>query len=182
MDQEKLESLKTAYLELVTNLIKDFGGLSPAVTILGIKKDDQLNAVIHIPIPDKYMNSETSKDEFVDDVVPQLAAKVKEEFDVHAVAWASEAWLRVLSKDGEPVKEVPEDWKSLPKKEVLFINIESEGKEDLVVMEIVRKGQQVNSEGQLTDHVELVPYEDLQGQPDKVEGRFTGLYKKFTTV
>lgn len=182
MTQEKYESLKTSYVEFITRIIKDHGGLSPAVTILGIRKDDQQNAVIHIPIPEFLMNSEKGKDEFVDDVIPKLAKKVNEEFEVKAVAWASEAWLRSVSKDektGEAT--VPDDWKSLPKKEVLFITIESDNKYDATVMEMIRKGQQVNAEGQLTDHIELVPLPDFEN-PEKMEGRFSGLYKKFTTV
>lgn len=182
MTQEKYESLKADYVEFIMKVIKDFGGLSPAVTVLGIRKDDQKNAVIHIPIPEFLMNSEEGKDEFVDEVIPDIAKRVNKEFDVKAVAWASEAWLRSVAKDEKTGKaEIPEDWKSLPKKEVLFITIESASKYDATVMEMIRKGQQVNAEGQLTDHIELVPLPDFEN-PEKMEGRFSGLYKKFTTV
>lgn len=181
MTEEKYKSLKASYVEFITRIIKDFGGLSPAVTILGIRKDDQKNAIVHIPIPDYLMNSE--KDEFIDDVFPELATKVKEEFDVECVAWASEAWLRSIPKDETTGEHfVPDDWKNLEKKEVLFITIESEKEEDVFVMEIIRLGQQVNAEGQLTDHIELKPMSDMSGTPEKIEGRFSGLYKKFMSV
>ena len=183
MNQEKYESLKSSYMELVTKIIRDLGGLSPAITVLGTRKDDQKNAVIHIPIPDDMMKSDEGKDDFVDQVVPQLAVKINEDFEVSGVAWASEAWMRRIPVNEENPENtvIPEDWKSLPKIEVLFITIESEDKQDTTVMEIVRKGQQVNANGDLTDYIELIPVPDAIN-PDKVEGRFVGLYKKFTTV
>jgi hypothetical protein len=178
MTEEKYTSLKTAYVEFITKIIKDFGGLPPAITILGMRKDNQENAVIHIPIPDFLMNSEKGKDEFIDDVVPELATKVNRDFEVLCVAWASEAWIRSVPKEQT---DVPVDWKSIPKKEALFVSIESADKNDVIMMEIVRKGQQVNADGQLTDHVELLPLPDFLGTPERMEGRFAGLYKKFTT-
>jgi hypothetical protein len=182
MTKETYESLKATYLEFITELIKDFGGLSPAITVLGIRKEDQKNAVIHIPIPEHQMETEKGKDEFVDKIVPEIGAKIKESFEIHCVIWASEAWLRALPKDSDGKPTLPENWKDLPKKEVMFITIESEDDNDVIIMEIVRQGQQVNSNGQLTDHIELVPFTDYEkdNKPPNLEGRFNGLYKKFT--
>lgn len=180
MEQETYDLLKESYIEFINNLIKDFGGMSPSITVLGTNKKDQMPAVLHIPIPGFLMDTENNKDQFIEEVVPKMADKIKEDFDILAVAWASEAWLRKVDrKDGST--EVPDDWKSLPKKEVLVIMIESENKNDSILMEIVRKGQQINSEGQLTDDIDLVPMPDFNEAPEQVEGRFTGLYKRFTS-
>jgi hypothetical protein len=178
MTKEEYNSMKDGYYEMVTKMLTDFGGLGPSITILGIHKEDGKNAIVHIAIEGKYMKDEDSKDEFVDVIIPQVAERVRQEFDIKAVVWASEAWLRVFDKSA--TAEQIRNWKSFPvKKEVLIFVIDSEQQSETIIKEIVRKGKQVNEDGELTDHIELVDMPDYE-QGVTGEGRFSNLYKKFT--
>jgi hypothetical protein len=180
MTTEEYNSMKDSYLELITKILIESGGLNPSITLLGVHKEDGKTAIVHVPIPSKYMNTEEGKDEFVDDIVPQIADKVKKEFDINAVAWASEAWLREADSKNISKEELMSSWKKLPiKKEVLIITIESEEGVQTTIKEILRKGKQVNEDGELIDNVELIDIPKFEGT-NAAEGRFTGLYKKFS--
>jgi hypothetical protein len=180
MTTEEYSSMKKGYLELIVKIMTESGGLAPSITVLGIHKDDGKNAIVHVPIASKYMQDEDSKDEFVNEIVPEIANHVRDKFDINAVAWASEAWLRVADAKTTTKDELLGNWKNLPiKKEVLIITIESQDQTETTIKEIVRRGKQVNEDGELTDNIELI---DLPEYSDGVtgEGRFAGLYKKFT--
>lgn len=180
MTTEQYNEMKKGYFEMVTQMMVEAGELGPSITVLGTHKEDGKSSIIHIPIIGKFMKSEESKDKFVDVVLPEIAQKVRKEFDVDAVIWASEAWLRVTDAKDKTREEALVDWKNLPiKKEVLIMSIESEDKTEFEVKEIVRKGKQVNEKGELIDQVELVYIDEFDGDGGIVEGRFTGLYKKF---
>ena len=180
MTEQEYQEMKNSYIEFVTKLMVETGGLAPSITVLGTHIKDGLNAVVHIPIPGKFMKNDDSKDEFVNELVPQIGKRVTEEFNVTAVAWASEAWLREIDKKDIDPEKILKDWKSLPiKKEVLIITIESSQDTKTCIMEIIRKGKQVNEEGDLIDNIELVEQPNYN-EGVVGEGRFTGLYKKFT--
>lgn len=174
---EDFADLKEKYLETLVSGTIEAGGLPPHLTLFGNHKEEtetEKAAIIHIPIPDKFMQSEDGKDEFIDKLIPMISEKVKEKFVINAVAWASEAWFREQPK-GEPV---PENYKDLPiKKEIIMVNIESILGSSLTVYEMIRNGQKVNSDGELIDNVELVIIDT--DAPESVGGRFTGLLKLF---
>jgi hypothetical protein len=179
MTPEKFIEIKEMYQEHLLDVISSTGGLFPHLTIFAdlkdpLKDENDLPAIIHLPIPDKYMKDETTKDKFIDDVLPDIAKKVKKEFIVHGVAWASEAWMRVIEKD----QKVPDNWKEIPiKKEIVIVTIETDGQKEAIIYEIKRNGKQVNSDGELVDNVTLEKLEDEQ--PSSVGGRFSGLLKTF---
>jgi hypothetical protein len=173
------KEIKNSYIEFITKLIVHEGGIPPSITVLGTHIKDGLNAVVHIPIPGKFIKDDNSKDEFVNELIPQIAKKVAEDFDINAVAWASEAWLRVSDIKTIDLDKGLSDWKSLPvKMEVLIITIESHDDSEFTVLEIVRSGKQVNEDGDLIDRIELVELPDYDGAV-LAEGRFAGLYRKF---
>jgi hypothetical protein len=182
MTEEEFKILKEDYLELITKMITESGGLSPSFTILGTHRPDGKSAICLVPIDSKYMKDEASKDQFIDKMVPEIAEKVRERIDIHAIGWASEAWMRVAdAKTVDPDKGI-DDWKSIPiKAEILIVSIDSEEHKETLIKEIVRKGKQVNEDGHLIDLIELI---DIPGYEDKpmhaATGRFTDLYKKFT--
>ena len=176
MNNKEYIKLKEDYYNMVTSIVREKGGLSPSITVIGVDKKDGKNAILYIGIEPEYMKDEESKDKFVDITIPKISERIREDFEIKAVVWASEAWLRELSKSATEIGE----WKAVPiKKEVLIIVINSEKENETVVKEIVRKGKQVNAEGQLTDTIELV---DIPEYNSGIvgEGRFTNLYKKFT--
>lgn len=175
MTEERYLDLKTGYIKNITRFLKEQGDIFPHITVFGLHKEDQdKNAIIHIPIDDEFMKSEERKDVFIDQIIPQIAKQIKEQFIPEGVAWTSEAWIRESPVD----KEVPNNWKELPiKKEVLFINMEFENKKEMIVYEIKRMGKQVNEDGDIVDHVELIEQDFSAGQ--SAGGRLTGLYEKF---
>jgi hypothetical protein len=182
MTSEEFKELKEGYLELVIKMITESGGLTPSFTILGTHKPDGKNAICLVPIENKFMKDEQSKDYFIDIVVPEIAEKTRELIEIRAIGWASEAWMRVADKTTTDVDKLKKDWKSLPiKAEVLIISIDSEEFKETSIKEIVRKGKQVNEDGELVDHIELVDMSEYSGEPmHAATGRFTDLYKKFT--
>lgn len=184
MTNERFIEMKDGYIEFVTKIIIESGQLGPSITVMGNTLEDGKNAIVHVPIPGKYMKSEDSKDEFIDEILPGIAKKVAENFTVEAVAWASEAWMRVVEKDdSKSDAENIKDWKKVPiQKEVLISTMESQEFNKTYIMEILRKGKVVNSDGELIDQIELVEIPGLENDQDVVigEGRFTNLYQKFT--
>lgn len=172
MTEEQFEELKTDYIENLEKYMSETGGLFPHISIFANKKEDSKLSIIHVPIPDEMM-SDRGKDMFVDDIMPSIYKKVKEEFIPYGVGWASEAWLREADKDADI-----SNWKQIPiKKEVLFISIESELSSCTHVYEIKRNGKQVTEDGDIVDIVELKEISELTN-PGNTEGRFSGLYKK----
>ena len=183
MTENTFKELKEGYIELIKSLMIETGGLNPSITVLGKHKDDNNNAIVHIPIPSEYMESDSMKDEFIDVKVPEIGKQVAKKFDVDAVAWASEAWLRVLDKKDRPENEsLMANWKDLPiKMEVLIVNIESHNHAENIILKVTRNGKQVNADGDLVDAIELTELPDYDKGVTS-EGRFTGLYKKFVSL
>lgn len=179
MTKEHFETLKEEYIGHITEYIKQAGGLFPHISIFAEEKDKTKSnkpALIHVPISDEFMESEDGKDEFVDEALPQISKKVNEMFDVYAIAWSSEAWMRMTDKSSHLNFD---NWKSIPiKKEVIIITIESKDGNDCIIYEIKRDGQQVTSDGDLVDKIELIKAEETDGVKN-VGGRFSGLLKLF---
>lgn len=175
MTEEKYQKVKDSYITHIKEYIKEAGGLFPHVTVLAdeIEETDSKPAIIHIPIPEEFMGSDESKDIFVDDILPDVMQNIKERFKPHAIAWASEAWMRKADKDFDFEKE---NYKQLPKIEVVFVSIETKDKAETYLYEMNRVGMKVNEDG-LCDDIQLTELEDLR-TTNKTEGRFAGLYKK----
>lgn len=183
MTKEKLEEGTNLYLEIIRQYIKDNGSLFPHFVAFGKNKDlseEQPEfGIVQIPIDEEYMKDEETKDYLVERVIPVAAKKLAEKITCDAVGFAGEAWIRVTDKDEELL-----NWKKLPiKKEVIFINIESQDNSLFKVYNINRLGQQVNEFGELTDHVELEEDKELSSlDPSAMTGRMTGLFKRFTQL
>lgn len=176
MKKEHFETLKEEYISHITEYIKQAGGLFPHISIFAEHKDhkDHKPALIHVPIPDDYMETEKGKDEFVDEMLPMVAKTVTADFKVYAIAWSSEAWMRMANK-----KEDVKNWKNIPiEKEVVIITIESKDDNDCILYEIKRDGKQVTSDGDLVDKIELIKADEIDGIKN-VGGRFSGFLKLF---
>jgi hypothetical protein len=180
MTQEKYEDIREAYIEHITDLITDMGGLYPHVTVFADQKDpkegdEDKPAIIHIPIPEQLTETDEGKEQFIEEILPDVFTTLKEQFIPYGVAWSSEAWMRVIGKDDI----IPENYKDIPiKKEIIIITLETSTKEEVIIYEIKRDGKQVNQFGDFIDKVELILQPDMSA-PTSMGGRFSGLFKKF---
>jgi hypothetical protein len=175
MIEDEYKKVKDTYIKHVQSYMKEAGNLFPHITIFAKHKDaeDDKPAVIHIPIPDEFMEDDETKDMFVNDILPQVFKSVKDDFIPYSIAWGSEAWVRSISKD----ESMPDNYKSIPiKKEVLFVSIETKDKQESIIYDIKRNGKQVNSDGSITDIIELTEAQE-SGMVNSSEGRFSGLFK-----
>jgi len=180
MTDEQYEELKKDYINHIKEYVTDNGGLFPHLTVFAdVKKpkegEEDKPAIIHIPIPDEWMQSDEMKDKFVDNVIPDVFKDINAEFIPHGIGWAAEAWMRVADKNFDPSKG---DWKKIPiRKEVIMISIESDRPSESIIYEIKREGKQVNSDGNLVDVIKLEQQFKDEIAPS-TGGRFTGLFKK----
>lgn len=181
MTDQIYQNLKNQYIVNITESLVETGEFPTQISVFGTHRSEEMkdvDGVIHIPIPSEFMKSGEQKDLFMTKMLPQIAEKVKEFIIPCGIAWASEAWLRTLSKDSE----VPENWKEIPiEKEVLIVNLDFGEITEMLMYEIMRKGKQVNSSGILVDHIELKEA-PVMTSGEAVGGRFTGLYKKFISA
>jgi hypothetical protein len=181
MTNEEYIEIKKDYMEHINEVITNHGELFPHITIFADQlHPDEANegkpAVIHIIIPDEFMENEDTKDKFVYQMMPDIFKDLKKDFKPHGIAWAAEAWMRVAIK-GEYVPG-SEEYKNLPKKEVVIISISTTDEDETIIYEMIRKGKQINSHGTLTDIVVLEKMPEV-GNSKNAVGRFTNLFKKF---
>lgn len=186
MTNEVLEKLKQEYLDHIQKFMTESGSLFAHISIFAEQKkssklftdEDLKPAIVHIPIPQEFLEDDDSKDMFIDEIIPDMMIEVKKNFKPMGIAWASEAWVRVLDKD-QATEEQLKNYKEIPiKKEVVIVTIETADSNQCVVYDIIRKGMKVNDDGELTDIVELKEDINLKDMASNTEGRFTGLYKK----
>jgi hypothetical protein len=183
MTKEKYFDLQEDYINHILSYVKQSGGLFPHISVFADiidPKEDEIDkpALIHIPIDDDFMKDDESKDRFVDVELPKAFKELKKKFEPAGIAWAAEAWMRVIEKKNFDV--IQDNWKAIPvKKEVIMISIESKDYDKKCILyEIKRQGKQVNNDGELIDNIELERLEDM-ANPDQMSGRFSGLLKKF---
>jgi hypothetical protein len=183
MTPEEHKQVIDLYLDHIKEYMTESGGLFPHITVFADEKNKKVEedgkvhkAIIHIPIPSEYMKSDSEKDVFIEEVMPVIFKTLVEKFIPYGIAWASEAWMRVADADKfDPKKD---NYKNIPiKKEVLFISIETDAISETIIYDIERTGKQVCADGDLVDTINLKEIEEFR-TPDKVEGRFAGLYKK----
>ena len=179
MTEEQYLEVKDDYLKSMKRILLETGNIQPTVTIIGLHKEEQKPAIVHIPLPASIANSDRKKQMFVDEMIPELSKKVNERFIVEAVCFASEAWMRTAEKD-EFNPEI-DNYKDLPiKKEILIITLEDKNGVDCSIYEIKRDGKSVNPDGDIIDYIELEKLPDLEQPYALTEGRFSKLYEKFT--
>ena len=178
MTEEKYQELKKEYVNNIKRVMTELGGIRPHITVFGSHIDEKQkdkDALIHIEVRDEFMRSETMKEGFVQVIIPEIAGKIKEMVVPYGVAWTSEAWVRTATKE----QGVPDNWKELPiEREILMISMEFTHKKEMLIYEIKRKGKQVNEDGDLVDHIDLI--EEDFSSVEAMTGRFTNLLEKFT--
>jgi hypothetical protein len=177
MTIEQFDEIKTEYLINMKEMLLEHGNIQPTITIIGDHIEENKPAIVHIPIPEKIANSDDGKQMFIDKMVPEISKKIQERFTVHAVAWASEAWMREAHIDDyDPAKD---DYKKIPiKKEILILTIDKESTTENYIYEIIRMS--VSPSGDIIEDIELREMPEMSKSFGATEGRFSGLYKKFT--
>lgn len=177
MTTEEFKEMKEAYLYDMKSMLYEHGNMPATITIMGSQIEDGKSSVVHIPLPDEIVNFDEGKQLFVDKMIPELSKKIKQKFNVYAVAWGSEAWMREA-----PIKRFDlekDDYKKLPiKKEILLFTIDTKTNLETYAYEIVRMSIAPN--GDLVEKIELVEMPEMSKAFGNNEGRFSGLYKKFT--
>lgn len=177
MTNTQFIEMKDAYLDDIKGMLLKNGNFSATISIIGEEKKDLSASIVHIPLPDQIINSDEGKQLFVDKMIPELSKKLKDKFNVQAVAWASEAWMREAPKDD--YNPDTDNYKDLPiKKEILIITIDTETDLESYVYEIVRMSIAPN--GDLIEKINLLILPEMSQVFGSAEGRFSGLYKKFT--
>lgn len=178
MTEEKYQELKQEYVGNIKRVMTELGFIRPHLTVFGTHIDEEIkekDALVHIEVRDEFMRSENMKEGFVQEIIPKLASKINKLVSPYGVAWTSEAWVRTATKE----QGVPGNWKELPiEKEVLMISMEFTHKKEMLIYEIKRNGKQVNEDGDLVDHIDLI--EQDFSSAEGMTGRFTGLLEKFT--
>lgn len=184
MTNEIFEEIKAEHINNIKQYIKKEGNMFSQITVIGenkviIEKEDTKPAIIIIPIPEEALESDKNKETFINDMLPEIFAKIQEEFIPKATIWVAEAWMRSTTKNFDFDKE---DYKKLPiSKEVLFIVVETIDKSETIIFDIKRSGVQVNNEGKMIDTIDLIPIPEYTQEPNLLSGRFSNLFKIFKT-
>lgn len=182
MTKEEYSSLKENYIDHLTDMMSEIGSIPAHITVFADHintKDSKKPALVHIFIPPHYMESEDSKDRFVNEELPPAFKAMKQKFKPYCITWAAEAWVRMAGADFDVDKQ---NWKAIPiKKEVVIVSMETEDTTETIIYNIHRNGKQVTKDGDLVDSVTLEKDEDLN-QGRAVGGRFTGLFRTFKNI
>jgi hypothetical protein len=177
MTQEQFIEIKEDYIQNMKDMLLETGNIQPMVTVIGDHLEENKPALVHIPLPGKIANSDHGKQMFVDEMIPEISKEIRKKFEIKAIAWASEAWMREgLKENYDPIVD---DYKKLPiKKEILIISVDTGVETENFVYEIIRMA--VSPEGDLVETIELVELPELSKKFDENSGRFGNLYTKFT--
>lgn len=177
LTKEEFEELKKNHLDIVERYMAEEGNIFAHLTIFAKQLSDDSTSIINVPIPSEFLESERSKDKFTDLILPKLADDLSKRFNILAVLWTAEAWVRV-SDVGDNNKNVLDNWKEMPvKKEVVIVTVDSDFGEESIIYNIVRDNMSVGPDG-LNQSVKLELDQKLCSDGISVGGRFTGLYKK----
>lgn len=171
---EKIEHFKKENKENMARLIATNGYLPPVCTVLVRNKEEY--KIVLAPVPEEALENEENKKKFLE-IMPLFFKKLEE--DGHKVicfSYSSEAWLR--KADAE--EGVPDDWKSLPKTEVLITSYETADTAVVEIHDIIKEGKIANENGDLIDCIRLEKNADL-GDTEKGQlgGRFSRIYRDF---
>lgn len=151
--------------------LKEEENISPFLTIL-TREDEDVLGHHHIPIPPMFMEGESGKDFVRHILIKGLKEKLKEEGkEILCVNWVSEGWMYVGKKGEDNI----ENYRELPRKEVLLMTFDSEDQQIISTYEIKRSGWKVGKKG-LDNGVELIPIDkELKGTSRG--GRFGNLFE-----
>jgi hypothetical protein len=181
--QEEIDVLKNEHIDFIKKNIETYGEFTPMITVFAeLKKIDEDEpdlkfGMIHIPIEGKFLRDDESKNNFIDNVLPEVFNTIQKTFIPHAVLWCSEVWMKRLSNKKDISQE---DIDSCERIEAIFISMEQKDKTEVLVYEISRNGSQVSPDGDLVDKIHLKESNEFKYfKRENVGGRFSNLFKLF---
>jgi hypothetical protein len=186
MTKEQIKMIRKEYLSFITKTVQEHGEIGASIAVFAdvIDSKDDKPALIEIPIPSEFLKDDSTKEHFVERVLPDLIKEFKKRFVAHSVLWTCEAWLRTASKES---LDSLENYKDLPvTHEAVVIIIDSKNGTESLVYEIQRPSLSISTDGELVEKeqknkVELVEMPELSGSFNETfTGRFSNFYKKFT--
>ena len=180
------EDIESA-LNAVINSGKHVGMFPAHLSLFGISKNDNTKrAIIHVPCSE-FMESEKTKKNLVEFVLPEIGIKAKEDYDIYAVIFVSEINGRMMSADDD----IPENYKDLPISfEGVSITIQTDDRYQMLVYKIEKKGMKVitdkeNNSSEIVDDISLELMtctengNDDDDDDSSIEGLFSNLLKNF---
>lgn len=170
IDAFKLDVIQNMKMSLARN-----GGLDPMINIFAKNAVKKEFTVIELPIPEDALENNDTKEVFAQ-VIPTLFDEMyKNDLEPLCYSWSSEAWLRKGNKD----EGVPEDWRELPKIEVLMTTFETKDSSIMDIHTIKREGKMADENGDLIDCISLEKDPELNMADGTVEGRFGNVFKTY---
>lgn len=174
-DSEFIDAFKSDVIHNMTMSLARNGGVDPMINILAKNTLDKELTVIIVPIPGDALENNDTKEVFAQ-VIPTLFDEMyKNNLEPLCYSWSSEAWLRKGNKD----EGVPENWRELPKIEVLMTTFETKDSSIMDIHTIKREGKMADENGNLIDCISLEKDPELNIADGTVEGRFGNVFKTY---
>ena len=174
-DSEFVDAFKSDVIHNMTMSLARNGGLDPMINILAKNTVEKEFTVLIVPVPGDALKNQDNKEVFAK-IIPTLFDEMyKNNLEPLCYSWSSEAWLRKGDKD----KGVPEDWRELPKIEVLMTTFETKDSSIMDIHTIKREGKIADENGELIDCISLEKDPELNMSDGTVEGRFGSVFKTY---
>jgi len=177
---DAFEAFKNDLQKIITGIITKEGSLpAMGIALLHDKSSDQFEAGF-IPVPPKLMQSAETKDVLATAVFPSIFTNMEHGGfkEILAFGFISEVWIRETTQP-----KLPENYQDLPKKEAVFIQLETKDSGESVIKLIKREGNVVNSDGKLIDNIVLEDHPGFTGtinaSTGTTEGRFDSIFRNY---
>jgi len=181
---EQIEEFKKNNNNNMAKLIAVHGNMPPVCTLLVYVANEDEYKVIIAPIPEEALENDKNKKKFLG-IMPMFFDKLKEDGNkIICFSYSSEAWIRIINKEDAQDNDIPDNWKSLPKQEVLISSYETADGAFVEINNIVREGKIANEKGELIDCIRLEKNEELsaEGDPNSVGGDFANIFRNYLKI
>lgn len=173
---EQQQELIDIQLDIIKNFIANEGDIFPHVTVFGKRIDSEEEAVSVIKIPFTKEVFKMGEERFIQEVLPKIGKKIKQDFDIYGVSFSSMAKMSIMKVNKDTLEE-----EGKTETEVVVISFEFDDVElpTLRVFEVKKTGQKVTEDGEIVDDIELTYNKEIsEHASESMEGAMVGLYKK----
>jgi len=193
-DLEVIENFKKEHFNNITRALTLSGDIDPMITLL-VKntiidetKDFKEYSVCLIPLPKEAFDNTESKD-LLAKIIPQIFKKIEDDnMEPVCYSFSSEAWMREMKNKKNLKKEQFENteeynnWKNLPKKEVLITTFETKDTNETLIDFIIRNGKMSDEKGNLIDCISLERYDEISNSisnSENIGGRLSNIFQDY---